>query len=220
MTKRFINEIEKLKKKILQLTAMVEGNLSKAVKAVAEFDTKLAEAVIEYDSQIDSFEVEVEEECLKILALHQPVAADLRYVIASLKINNDLERIGDLAVNIAKRTIGIQKHSSAQIPFDLSEMLNLVVKLVKKSTDSLINNDSNLARQVCIEDDEIDDLHKNSINILKEEIEKAPQLIDFYISLLNVSRNLERIADHATNIAEDVIYNIEGEIVRHKGLDF
>ena len=99
-------------------------------------------------------------------------------------------------------------------------MLNLVVKLVKKSTDSLINNDSNLARQVCIEDDEIDDLHKNSINILKEEIEKAPQLIDFYISLLNVSRNLERIADHATNIAEDVIYNIEGEIVRHKGLDF
>ncbi len=219
MTKRFINEIDKLKKKILQLTAMVEGNLQKAVKAVTEFDTKLAELVIEYDNQIDSFEVEVEEECLKILALHQPVAADLRYVIASLKINNDLERIGDLAVNIAKRTIRIQKHNNIQIPFDLSGMLKLTTKMVKKSTDSLIANDSQLARQVCFDDDEIDDLHKNSINILKEKIKQDPKLIDYYISLLNVSRNLERIADHATNIAEDVIYNVEGEIVRHKDAD-
>ncbi|MEA1980266.1 MAG: phosphate signaling complex protein PhoU [candidate division Zixibacteria bacterium] len=217
MTKRFINEIDKLKKKILQLTAMVEGNLQKAVKAVEEYDTQLAESVIEYDSQIDSFEVEVEEECLKILALHQPVATDLRYVIASLKINNDLERIGDLAVNIAKRTIKIQKHKRALIPFDLSGMLELTVKMVKRCTDSFIANDSQLARQVCFDDDEIDDLHKSSINVLKEKIKQDPNMIDYYISLLNVSRNLERIADHATNIAEDVIYNVEGEIVRHKG---
>ena len=219
MTKRFTNEIDKLKKKIIQLTSMVEGNLQKAVKAVSDFDTQLAESVIEYDNQIDSFEVEVEEECLKILALHQPVAADLRYVIASLKINNDLERIGDLAVNIAKRTISIKKHSNMHLPFDLSGMLELTVKAVKRSSEALINNDSQLARQVCVDDDVIDDLHKSSINVLKEKIKQDPSLIDYYISMLNVSRNLERIADHATNIAEDVIYNVEGEIVRHKGVD-
>lgn len=217
MTKRFILEIDKLKKKILQMTAMVEGNLQKAVKAVTEFDMKLAETVIEYDDQIDRFEIEVEEECLKILALHQPVATDLRYVIASLKINNDLERIGDLAVNIAKRTIRIQKHSKTHVPFNLTGMLELTVKAVKKSSNAFIENDSTIARQVCAADDIIDDLHKNAIFKIKEQIKQDPELIDFYLSLLNVSRNLERIADHATNIAEDVIYNVEGEIVRHKG---
>ena len=196
---------------------MVEDNLQKAVKAVSEFDTELAKEVIAYDNQIDSFEVEVEEECLKILALHQPVATDLRYVIASLKINNDLERIGDLAVNIAKRTIRIEKHTKTEMPFDLTGMLNLTVKSVKKSIDSLISSDSALAREVCQEDDAIDDLHKHSIIVIKEKIKENPLLIDYYISLLNVSRNLERIADHATNIAEDVIYNVEGEIVRHRG---
>ncbi len=216
MTKRFINEIEKLQTKVLQLTAMVEGNLQKAVKAVSDFDMSLAKEVIEYDRQIDIFEVEVEEECLKILALHQPVATDLRYVVAVLKINNDLERIGDLAVNIAKRTISIQRHNNVIIPFDLSEMLVLTVNLVKNSINSLITNDTAMAKQVCADDDAIDDLHKNAITILKEKIKEDPQLIDLYISLLNVSRNLERIADHATNIAEDVIYNIDGEIVRHK----
>lgn len=217
MTKRFLKEIEKLKTKILHLTAMVEENLHKAIKAVSDFDIDLAESVIDYDKDIDRYEVEVEEECLKILALHQPVATDLRYVIASLKINNDLERIGDLAVNIAKRTVGMKTYKKTKIPFDLSGMLELTVQLVKKSTDALITNDSELARIVCVEDDKIDDLHKNAITVITKEIEKNPEFIDFYLSLLNVSRNLERIADHATNIAEDVIYNIEGEIVRHRG---
>jgi len=217
MTKRFINEIEKLKRKILHLTAMVEDNLQKAVKAVTDFDTVLAESVIAYDDEIDKYEVEVEEECLKILALHQPVATDLRYVIATLKINNDLERIGDLAVNIAKRTIGIQDYKNTPFPFDLHKMLNLAVDMVKKSTDSLITHDCDLARKVCIEDDKIDEMHRLSFDIVKEKIEQNPKLINFYLGLINVSRNLERIADHATNIAEDVIYNIEGEIIRHKG---
>ena len=217
MTKRFIKEIEKLKEQILKLAAMVEGNLQNAVKAFSDDDLKLAESVITYDNEIDSFEVEVEEECLKILALHQPVAADLRYVIAVLKINNDLERIGDLAVNIAKQTIRIKRLSDVPIPIDLTKMLDLTVNLVKKSTDALINNDSDLARQVCRDDDIIDDMHKIAFNTLKDKIHENPEAVDYYLSLLNVSRNLERIADHATNIAEDAIYNIEGEIVRHMG---
>ena len=219
MTQRFINEIEKLKDKILQLTAMIEVNLQKSVKAVSEFDTKLAKEVIAYDVDIDRFEVEVEEECLKILALHQPVAADLRYVIASLKINNDLERIGDLAVNIAKRTIRIQEKNKNIIPYDLSDILQLTAISVKKSIDSLINSDSKLARQVCADDDAVDEIHRNTITIMKDKIKENPEQIDYYISVLNVSRNLERIADHATNIAEDVIYHVEGLIVRHRGND-
>lgn len=217
MSKHFQNEIEKLKKKILLLTAMVEENLLRAVKALVENNENLVKEVIAYDVKIDTFEVEVEEECLKILALHQPVAVDLRYVVAVLKITSDLERIGDLAVNISKRTSSINLDSDRVVPINLYEMLDLTLKLVKDAIDAMVENDTQLAKQVCLEDDEIDDIHKNSIKILKENIKKNPQRIDFYLSLLNVSRNLERIADHATNIAEDVIYNIDGQIVRHKG---
>ena len=219
MTKHFINEIEKLKKKILHLAAMVEDNLLKSVKSVYEHNINLADEVILFDREVDEYEVVVEEECLKILALHQPVAADLRYVIAVLKINNDFERIGDLAVNIAKRSKKLQKINNIEATFDLSGMLERTLKLVQKATDALINNDVELAQQVILGDDEIDDRHKNTFKIVQKKIKENPDQIEFYMNLISVSRNLERIADHATNIAEDVIYNVEGEIVRHKGGD-
>lgn len=216
MSKHFENEIDRLKKKILHLTAMVEENLMRGVKSLEDNDTVLADEVIKYDEQVDSYEVEVEEECLKILALHQPVAADLRYVVAVLKINSDLERIGDLAVNIAKRSKAVNINTDKKMPFDLHGMLELTVKLVKDSTDALVANDTAKARQVCIDDDKIDNIHKQAFTTIKERIASDIDNIDYYINLLSVSRNLERIADHATNIAEDIIYNAEGEIVRHR----
>ena len=216
MTKHFQNEIEKLKKKILCLAAMAEEALQKAVKSITDRNIELAASVVKYDSVIDSLEIEVEEECLKILALHQPVAADLRYVIATLKINNDLERIADLVVNIAECTPTIAKAGSQEMPFDLFAMLDMTVKMVRDSVDSLVSNDCAKARQVCADDDEIDDRHEQSFHTVLERLRENPEMADYLISLLSVSRNLERIADHATNIAEDVIYMIEGEIVRHQ----
>ena len=216
MTKHFQSEIERLKKKILRLAAMVEDSLHKAVKSITDRNSELAASVVKYDSVIDALEIEVEEECLKILALHQPVAADLRYVIATLKINNDLERIADLAVNIAECTPTIAKAGSREMPFDLFAMLDMTVKMVRDSVDSLVSNDCVQAGQVCADDDEIDDRHEQSFHTVLEKLREKPEMADYLISLLSVSRNLERIADHATNIAEDVIYMIEGEIVRHQ----
>ncbi len=217
MTIHFQNEIEKLKKKILHVAAIVEGNLQKAVRSITDNSLQLANEVIDSDLVVDSLEVEVEEECLKILALHQPVAADLRYIIAVLKINNDLERIADLAVNIAERAETLACHSTIPVPFNLPGMLDMTVKMVRDSVDALVSCDIHRARQVCFDDDEIDDHHKNAFKTIQEQIQLNPDFTEYFVSLLSVSRNLERIADHATNIAEDIIYMIEGEIVRHQG---
>jgi phosphate transport system protein len=216
MTKHFHKELEKLKKKILYLAAKVEKNLQTAVKSFTERNIIMADEVIDSDPDIDSLEVEVEEECLKILALHQPVAADLRYLVAILKINNDLERIADLAVNIAERSKKITNNADLLMPFDLQTMLEIAVKMVRDSVDSLVKNSAELARQVCTDDDEIDDRNREVYRLAQDAIRKNPEYTDYYVSLISVSRNLERIADHSTNIAEDVIYMIEGEIVRHQ----
>ncbi|MDF1545571.1 MAG: phosphate signaling complex protein PhoU [bacterium] len=216
MTKHFYNELERLKKKILDLTARVEDSLRMAVKSVTELDRELAMKVISTDQEIDALEVEVEEECLKILALHQPVAADLRYIVAVLKINSDLERIGDLAVNIAKRTKNLQYNNGVRIPFDLHSMLAKTEKMVSESADALIRSDAELAQAVRVSDEEIDKLHKLAFQTVYEQVKKHPDHAQYFISLLSVSRALERIADHATNIAEDVVYMVDGEIVRHQ----
>ncbi len=217
MTQHFQKEIEKLKKKILHLSAMVEESLTLAVKAVTNRDSALARQIIDFDNEIDEMEVDVEEECLKTLALHQPVAIDLRFIIAVLKINNDLERIGDLASNIAERTTDLVQWKNRDVPFDLPAMLTHSITMVKKSTDALISMDPMLAREVCASDDYMDELHRLAFKVVQEEIKNKPEMVDYYIQLLSVSRVLERIADHATNIAEDVIYMVEGQIIRHHG---
>jgi phosphate transport system protein len=216
MTKHFHNELEKLKKKILYLAARVEKNLQMAVKSFIDKDLTMADEVVNTDPDIDSLEVEVEEDCLKILALHQPVAADLRYIIAILKINNDLERIADYAVNIANRSKTITYNSGPLIPFDLQSMVEIAIKMVRDCVDSLVQNDAELARQVCIDDDEMDKRNRDVIKIAQDAIRANPDYTEYYVCLISVSKNLERIADHSTNIAEDVIYMIEGEIVRHR----
>jgi phosphate transport system protein len=209
-------EIERLKKQILTLSAVVEDNVQKAVKAISDRDERLAHRVIDRDFDIDQMEVEVEEECLKILALHQPVAIDLRFIIAVLKINNDLERIGDLAVNIAERAIYLSARQAVNVPFDLPKMATLTQTMLHQALDALVNLDAGLASSVCLADDEVDSMNRAMYTQVELEIGLHPDQIDGLINLLAVSRQLERIGDHATNIAQDVIYMIEGQIVRHR----
>jgi phosphate transport system protein len=209
-------EVSKLKKSILRLSSAVEENVRQAVYSVSRCDVELAEAVKANDHEIDSMEIDIEEECLKILALYQPVAIDLRYVIACLKMNNDLERIGDLAVNIGRRAIAVAKYDHGQLQeLDFSEMMDKTRSMLKSALDCLIEMDVELACRVLASDDEIDELNRQMHLAVNKLIVKQPEKAEYYIHLLSVSRCLERIADYATNIAEDVIYMVKGSIVRH-----
>ncbi len=216
MAKHLLREIDKLKKMILALSAVVEVNVQKAVRAIEELDRDLANEVLGTDEEIDRTEVEVEEECLKILALHQPVAIDLRFIIAVQKINNDLERIGDLAVNIAERALFLCDEDRIAAPFELVDMCQKTLAMLRKSLDALMNLDSDMAREVRAADDEVDEINREMYMRISERIQADPAHAMPLLSYLSASRHLERIADYATNIAEDVIYMIEGEIVRHR----
>lgn len=216
MALHLTKEISKLKNKVLKLCALVEENVKSAVDAVTNLDIDLAISVKEKDDRIDSMEIELEEECLKILALYQPVANDLRYVIACLKMNNDLERIGDLAVNIARRAITVAKFSEEPIFLDFYPMMDKMRSMLKNALDALIEMNAELAVKVLTHDDEIDAMNKQMQKQVLELIKKNPEKVEYYIHLLSVSRHLERIADYATNIAEDVIYMVTGKIVRHQ----
>lgn len=209
-------EIENLKKRVLTLSAMVEESFDRSVQALNRMDGVLARQVIDADVQVDQFEVDIEEECLKVLALHQPVANDLRFIVSILKINNDLERIADLAVNIAERVLDLQKMERAPIPFDFATMSGKVHDMVKKSLDSLVNLDPKLAREVISLDDEVDQLHHQTYQLVIDQIKHHPDRIEALICYLVVFRYLERIADQTTNIAEDTLYLVEGKIVRHQ----
>ncbi len=215
MTQLMQKELDKLKNQLLTLSAVVEEGVRQASQALETFDATLAKQVIGTDEQVNQMEVELEEECLKVLALHQPVAIDLRYIVAVLKINNDLERIGDLASNIAERALTLTGETRISPPFDCNGMAHKVQIMLKKSLDCLVQMDIRLARQVLKLDDEIDQQHRDNFGLIKEQIRLQPDHLDALSQYLTVSRHLERIADLATNIAEDVYYMIEGEIVRH-----
>lgn len=216
MTVHLINAIEQLKKGILALATLVEENLLKAVRALETRDPKLARSIIDGDDEVDRLEVALEEDCLKILALHQPVAIDLRYIVAVLKINNDLERIGDLAVNIAERAEDLSARERVEVGFDYRGMARKAELMVEKSLDALVNMDTALAREVLAMDDEVDKMNWLMFERVQTAIREDPEGIARYLRYLLVARNLERVGDHATNIAEDVIYMVEGEIVRHR----
>jgi phosphate transport system protein len=213
-------EIENLKKKILALGAVVEELVIIAVRAIAQRDSALAARGIEADEEIDQMEVDLEEECLKILALHQPVAIDLRFVIAVLKINSDLERIGDLAVNVAERAAFLVTQPVVDIPFDFPGMADKVQAMVRDSLDALVNMDGALAHAVTMADDEVDTINRQMFHQIRDGFRDHPDQIGQLMHYMLVSRHLERIADHATNVAEDVIYMIEGQIVRHRTEDY
>lgn len=216
MPKHLQNEIENLKKAILNLGARVETAVRDATLAIEQRNSDLAQKVIDNDFIIDQQEVEIEEECLKVLALHQPVAIDLRFIITVLKINSDLERIGDLAVNMAERALFLATQPKPDISFDFIKMTRAAQAMLKRSLDALVNMSVDLAKEVCEGDDEIDAMNREMYIKVQESIRTHPEQMESLIHMLSASRHLERMADHATNIAEDVIYMIEGQIVRHR----
>jgi phosphate transport system protein len=210
-------QIDRLKKLVLSLGAMVEESVHQAIEAVQKRDPAMARQVIEGDARIDQMEIDVEEECLHTLALHQPVAFDIRYVVAVLKINNDLERIGDLAVNIAEQAVFLAEEARLEtLPFDATTMADRARTMLKQAMDALVQIDPDLADGMRGTDDEVDALHRQAYQNIAAAIRDNPQYTDQYINLLNLSRHLERIADHAVNIAEDVIYMARGDILRHE----
>jgi len=221
MTIRLQKEIEKVKKKLVFLSAVVLESLHNAVKSVENMDLELARSVVQKDFEIDELEVEVEEDCLKILALYQPVAVDLRFLVAVIKINNELERIGDFAVSLADKVESLSGYARRNTLFDISTMASKVENMLRRAIDALVNMDANLARSVGSADDEVDNLKREArIAISKRMVECPSETeINALLDLLSISRHLERVGDHATNIAEEVIYLVEGEIVRHRGVD-
>lgn len=208
-------EIERLKKQLLEIGTLVEEAVVAAIVAVEKKDMESAQKVIGQDERIDRGEIEVEEECLKILALYQPVAVDLRFIVAVLKINNDLERIGDLAVNIAERAELLASRDAVPIEIDFHNMAHKALAMLKDSLDALVNIDAKLAYKVLGSDEEMDNLNRQNYDKVMDAIDHDRHQAKALIHYLSISRFLERLADHATNIAEDVIYLATGEIVRH-----
>jgi phosphate transport system protein len=216
-------ELDKVKKRILFLGSAVENNLFKAIRALQNNDVELAQEVKESDLEIDKTEVSLEDQCLEVLALHQPVAGDLRFVVTVLKINIDLERIGDLAAKIADKVLllsfsqkRIYSHKDHSYIFDkLDDMFTSTTWMLNKCLDAFAQENVDLAFKVIMADDEVDKSKNMIRSLLEETIQKDPKKNSYLGMLLSVSRSMERIADHATNISEDIIYMLEGKIVRH-----
>jgi phosphate transport system protein len=216
MSKHFQRDMDHLHREILSMSAIVEEMIDKAMQALSGERGDLATEVAEADKIVDRREVRIEEECLKMLALHQPVAIDLRRIATGLKVNNDLERIADLAVNIAERAHSISQFHDFPIPARLDRMVALATQMVRSALDAFVNLDSQNARRLLLLDDEVDQLNFEIINELQLIMQSSAELVPPALHCFSASRHIERIADHATNIAEDVVYLVEGDIVRHK----
>ena len=211
-------EMSRLRKLVLGEAAMVEEAIDKAIRAFEKLDADLAQQVIDGDRQIDEAEIDVEEECLRILVLHTPVASDLRFIVTVLKMNNDLERMGDIAVSIARRAVFLKENpTSIRMPLEFSTMGDAVRAMVKQSLDALINQDEDLAIKTCKQDDAVDDMKRSIAKELRAEMKERPDELRPLLKMLDVTRHLERIGDLATNISEDVVYLVRGEIIRHFG---
>lgn len=211
----FHKELTNLNKKLLTMSAMVEERVRSAARVIESMDADLIQSLIVSDYEVDDMEVEIEEDCLKILALHQPVASDLRFLVAVIKINNEMERIADMAVSIALRVDNISKFNHSQaISYDFSTMTDKVVSMLKKSIDSLVNRDGRMAKTIFLDDDTVDECRNQCYEDIKERIKNDPEHPGYHINTYLLARHLERIGDRAVNIAEEVVYLVEGTITR------
>ena len=209
-------DLELLHKHIMAMCADVEDVVHKAVDELGRPDVFVSQQIVDRDDEIDRWDVRIEEECLKILALHQPLAENLRRVTAVMKIAWELERVADVAVNIAERAAGLAGAPEVPIPDKLHQMAQVALDMLRRSLDAFVAEDSRLARDVCGQDDIVDALNREIIDDLLNMMKTSPDLIEPALQLFSASRHVERVADHATNIAEDVVYLVEGEIIRHR----
>jgi phosphate transport system protein len=215
MERHFDEELNKLKEKLLRMASLVEEAISHAVKALVDRNSDLAAEVIKRDDEVNMLEIEIDEQCLKLLALMQPIAIDLRFITSAMKIGNDLERMGDQAVNIAERTLELLRQPQLKPLIDIPRMATLAQKMVKDSLDAFVNKDTNLARDVCVRDDQVDNLNDQVFRELLTYMMEDTSTITRAVDLILIGRHLERIADHATNIGEDVVYLVEGKTIKH-----
>ncbi len=215
MQRHFHEELDGLKQTLLAMGALVEDQIRRVMRALIERDGELAQNVIDRDHQVNSYDVEVDEKCVELLALHQPTAGDLRFITTAMKIVTDLERIGDQAVNIAQRAIELNDEPQLKPYIDLPRMAEKAQRMVKEALDAFVARDTELARQVCAKDAEVDGIKEQMFRELLTYMMSDAKTIPRAIRLMLVSRFLERVADHATNIAEMVIYMVESKMVRH-----
>ena len=214
---RLLDEhLEKLKTRVLKMCSLVDEQVQFAVKAVEEDNLELAQSVIDRDKKVNKIDVKIDKICQKIFALGQPVAVDLRYIMSSLTINSNLERIGDIAVNIAENILLIQKKPVFYPDTKLEEMFKVSKEMLKNAIDAFISGNAELAKKVLLADDIVDKLNAENHTILKNIMKQTPENIESGVALLVISREIERMADHSTNIAEDVFFIVEAQLIKHK----
>ncbi len=216
MSKHFDKDLIKLNEKISKLGSLIVESSAKSIVMLQNFDLSIAAEILASEVAVNEMEVEIENECLKVLALHQPVAADLRFLIVVLKVNNDLERMGDQFVNIAERVRFLKDQPRVVSDIDLVKMGEVGSRMVGLSMTALTMRDPHIAREVLEMDDELDALHSRSFQVLQDAMRKNKEMITPAISYMTISSNLERLGDLATNIAEEIIFMQEGEVVRHQ----
>ncbi len=213
--RHFTEELDELRKELLTMAGLVELAVHESVLSLTERDSERAQQVLVNEAKINQLEIRIDELATQLLALHQPMAGDLRLLTAAIKINNDLERMGDLAVNIVERSLSLISQPSVKPMIDIPQMAQLAESMVRAALDSFVKRDAELARGVLLSDDAVDDLRDSITRELVGFMERDPSTVSRALDLILVARNLERIADHATNIAEDVLFLIQGVEVRH-----
>jgi phosphate transport system protein len=213
--RHFIEELDELQKKLLEMGGLVESGVHNSVLSLMDHNETLAQEVLRNEARINQMEIEVDDFAVGLMALYQPMARDLRFLTAAIKINSDLERMGDLAVNIVERALSLIYQPPVKPLIDIPQMAKLVESMVRRSLDSFVKRDSELARAVLLSDDAVDELRDAIYHELIDFMERDSRTVSRAVDLMFVARNLERIADHATNIAEDVLYLVQGVDVRH-----
>ncbi len=215
MQRHFDEALQKLKEKIFRMSGLVEENIGASIKALIDRNSELAYKVIKSDDAVNMLEIEIDDWCMKLLALYQPAAGDLRFITSTMRITNDLERIGDLGVNIAERTLDLIKVPPLNLKIDIPKMAAASQSMLKDSLNAFVNKDSKLAYEVCKRDDEVDQLNHDIFMALFTCKPEEQKPVERVIDLILVAKNLERIADHSTNICEDVIYLVDGKVIKH-----
>ncbi len=213
--KKYEEELKKLRDDILSMGGLVEDQIQKAVSSLVDRDSKLAEVIIERDKEVNTLDVEIDDLCIRLLALHQPTARDLRFITTALKITTDLERVGDMAVNICERALELNQEPQLKPYIDIPRMAQIAQRMIRESLDAFVREDTDLALKVCKDDEQVDNLNSQ---IFRETISfmiEGPHTINRAMKIGFISKYLERIADHATNIAEMVVFMVKGKSIRH-----